>query len=277
MRSLSEHSNPEEKPLPPAEPIPKLDFPASEFVQSLQRGLQVIRSFDEEHNRMTLAEVAGATGMTRASARRFLLTLSALGYVGTDKKQFWLLPKTMSLGYTYLSSIPWWRHAQRVAQRLAQKRKLACGVAVLDGEEIVYVAYSPPVYVRNVPRSIGSRQVAFATAIGRVLLANLPPAELDRYLGRMRAPQLTPMTEIDPRALGVILRDIRARRYALVSQQTEIGLHAIGVPVFDRSGQPLAAMSLSSRDPWMQDSESMKETLDDLWSGAAEITEGLPA
>ncbi len=261
----------------PSEPIPPLDFPESEFVQSLQRGLQVIRCFDEDHNRMTLTEIAAAAGLTRASARRFLLTLSALGYVGTDGKQFWLLPKVMSLGYTYLSSIPWWRHAQRVVQRLAQQNKLACGVAVLDDEEIVYVAYSPAVYVRNVPRSIGSRQVAFATAIGRILLAHQTPAEIERYLKRMRAPQLTPLTETDPDRLRTILRDVRERRYALVSQQTEIGLHAIGVPIFDRAGRVLAAMSLSSRDPWMQDTDWMQETLADLHAGSAEITEGLAA
>jgi IclR family pca regulon transcriptional regulator len=162
-------------------------------------------------------------------------------------------------------------------QRLAQQNKLACGVAMLDDEEIVYVAYSPAVYVRNLQRSIGSRQVAFATAIGRILLAHQTPAEIARFLKRMRAPQLTPLTETDPDRIGAILSEVRESHYALVSQQTEIGLHAIGVPIFDRSGRVLAAMSLSSRDPWMQDSDTMRATLADLHAASAEITEGLAA
>src|SRR5687767_6509016 len=128
-----------------------------EFVQSLEKGLAVIRSFDEDHPTRTLTETATAVGLTRAAARRFLLTLQELGYVESVGRNFRLLPKTLELGYAYLASQPWWRHAQRVAERAGAEQGQACAVGVLDRDAVAYVAYAPAVNLPSLVRTVGTR------------------------------------------------------------------------------------------------------------------------
>ena len=159
----------------------------------------VIRCFDEGHPTRTLTETAAAAGLTRAAARRFLLTLQALGYVESVSRNFRLLPKTLELGYAYLASQPWWRHAQRIAERLGAEQGQACAVGVLDRDAVAYVAYAPAVSLPSLVRTVGTRLPAHATAIGRVLLAGLSEEAFTGYLRQTKLVPLTPLTCIDPR------------------------------------------------------------------------------
>jgi IclR family pca regulon transcriptional regulator len=165
--------------------------PSSDYVQSLGRGLAVIRSFDAEHPRRTLSDVAKATDLTRATARRFLLTLVELGYVRTDGSVFWLTPWVLELGYSYLSSLTLPEVAGPHLESLAKQVHESTSVSILDGEDVVYVARVPVSRIMTVSITIGTQFPAFATSMGRVLLAGLPEAALDSYLAKIT---LTPLT-----------------------------------------------------------------------------------
>ena len=155
---------------------------STDFVQSLERGLAVIRAFDAEHPDLSLSDVARATGLPRAAARRFLLTLVDLGYVRTNGKLFSLRPRILELGYAYLSAIALPDVAQPHMESLAATVHESCSLSVLDGGDITYVARVPTRRIMTVAINVGTRFPAYATSMGRVLLAGLSPAELDDYL-----------------------------------------------------------------------------------------------
>jgi IclR family transcriptional regulator, pca regulon regulatory protein len=252
-------------------------FAKSEYVQTLERGIAVILSFDEERPRQTLAEVAAATKMSRAAARRFLLTLNALGYVGYDGKYFTLLPKALQIGYAYLASIPWWRHAHRVAERLARQLEHPCAIAVLDGDAIAYVAYAPPVNFPTVRRSIGTRQPVHATAIGHALLSGMPDEKLREYLSSIKLSRYTPFTLTTTNSIVKQIDLVRERGFAQVNQHLEIGLHSLGVPVRGRDGSVVAGLSIGSGVAWPALNELKKRELPALWEAAQAITDCLPS
>src|SRR5262245_27966740 len=156
----------------------------ADFVQSLERGLAVISAFDRDHAELTLSEVAAATGVTRAAARRFLLTLVRLGYMRSDGRFFSLAPRVLELGYAYLSSLTLPEVAEPHLEALVAEVNESSSVSVLDGEAVVYVARVPVSRIMTVAISVGTRFPAYATSMGRVLLAGLPDAELDAYLAK---------------------------------------------------------------------------------------------
>src|SRR3954467_4205754 len=177
------------------------DGRAPHFVQSLERGLAVIRAFDEHNVELTLSDVARSTGLTRAAARRFLLTLADLGYVRTDGRRFSLSPRVLELGYAYLSSLTLPQVAEPHLERLAAEVRESSSVSVLDGDAIVYVARVPTSRIMRVAINVGTRFPAHATSMGRVQLAALPEAALDAYLARAELRALTSRTLTDPDAL----------------------------------------------------------------------------
>lgn len=255
----------------------RLDFPRSEFVQSLERGLAVIKCFDAAHPERTLADIANAVGMTRAAARRFVLTLQALGYVEANGRLFRLRAQTLELGYAYLASLPWWRHAQQVADRVATDLGHACAVGVLERDLTAYVAYSSPAPLANVVRSVGTRLPAFATAIGRVLLANLPAADFEAYRRHARLLPFTPFTLTTARELKAALEVCRQAGYAVEDQQLEIAMRSVAVPVYERHGRVMAAIGVSLRDPYAKLGAIERKSLPVLRAAAAEITKSLPS
>jgi len=245
-------------------------------VQSLERGLAVIRCFDEQHPTRTLSEVAESVGLTRAAARRFLLTLEVLGYVEKNGRYFRLRPKTLELGYAYLASTPWWRHAQLIVERLGTQLHQACAVGVLERDEVAYLAYASGVSSGEVVRSVGTRLPAYATAIGRVLLAGLSVDEVEAYLKQVRLARLTPFTETSRLALRNAFAQARADGYAIVDQQLDIGLCSIGVPILDRGGGIAAAMSIGVRDPYVKSADLKRKYLTQLIRASSEITSAMP-
>jgi len=217
-----------------------------EHVQSLARGLAVIRAFSASSPQLTLSDVARATGLTRAAARRFLLTLADLGYVRSDGRLFSLTPRVLELGYAYLSSLSLPEVAAPHLERLAAEVHESASVAVLDGEDVVYVARVATARIMRVSISIGTRFPAYCTSMGRVLLAALPPADLDAYLDRAGLRRLTSRTITTPDRLREELGQVREQGWAMVDQELEEGLRSIAAPIRDRGGAVVAAANVST-------------------------------
>ena len=216
------------------------------FVQSLERGLAVIRAFSAERPSMTLSEVARETDLTRAAARRFLLTLADLGYVRTDGRLFSLTPRVLDLGYAYVASAGLPDVAQPHLQDLSVRVHESASASVLDGDEVLYVARSAASRIMTVSVTVGTRFPASATSMGRVLLAGRDDEELDPYLERVELPALTRFTLTDAGQLRAELERVRGQGYALVDQELEEGLRSLAMPVRDRSGEVVAAVNISA-------------------------------
>jgi IclR family transcriptional regulator, pca regulon regulatory protein len=223
------------------------DEPRGEhFVQSLERGLSVIRAFGADDPELTLSDVARRTGLTRAAARRFLLTLTDLGYVRTDGKQFALTPHVLELGYAYLSSLTLPEVAAPHLERLAAELRESSSVSVLDGDDIVYVGRVPTSRIMRVSINVGTRFPAYATSMGRVLLAALEPDQLDAYLARAELRPLTGKTISTATRLRAELQTIRTQGWALVDQELEEGLRSVAAPIRDKEGRVVAAVNVSA-------------------------------
>ena len=216
------------------------------FVHSLERGLSVIRCFSDERPRLTLSEVARQTGLSRASARRSLLTLQTLGYVSSDDRQFFLTPRVLTLGYAYLSSLSFADVAQSHLADLANEVHESCSASVLEGVDIVYVARAATKRIMTISLSVGTRLPAYATSMGRVLLAALPDDQLNAYLDQGTLAPLTERTIVDRDQLSAELARTRTRGWCLVDQELEDGLRSVAVPVHDASGRVVAAVNTSA-------------------------------
>ncbi|WP_232233928.1 IclR family transcriptional regulator [Micromonospora chokoriensis] len=246
-----------------------------EFVQSLERGLAVIRAFDGEHPQLTLSEVARRTGLTRAAARRFLLTLVELGYVHTDGRLFSLRARILELGYAYLSSLSLPEVAQRHMEALVARVHESCSVSVLDGDEVVYVARVPTKRIMTVGISVGTRFPAYATSMGRVLLAAQPGDWLDDYLATAQLRPLTRRTVTDPAKLRTALRKIAAQGYAIVDQELEEGLRSVAAPIHGENGSVIAAVNVSAHATRGSFEMIRRELLPPLLAAAKRIEEDL--
>ena len=216
------------------------------FVQSLERGLAVIRAFGADTPSLTLSEVARATGLTRAGARRFLLTLTDLGYVRTDGRRFELTARVLELGYAFLSSISLPEVAEPHLERLVAEVHESSSVSVLDGDDIVYVARVPTSRIMRVSINVGTRFPAYATSMGRVLLAGMEPEELDAFLERAELRRLSARTITDEAKLRGELARVRRQGWAMVDQELEQGLRSVAAPIRDRGGRVVAAVNLSA-------------------------------
>jgi IclR family transcriptional regulator, pca regulon regulatory protein len=217
----------------------------ADFVQSLQRGLAVIRAFADDAPALTLSEVAAATGLARAATRRFLLTLVDLGYVRVEGRLFRLSPRVLELGRAYLSSLSLPELARPHLQALVDDVRESATIAVLDDTDIVYVAHVPARRIMSISITVGTRDPAFATSLGRVLLAAQGDEALDAYLDAVPLPAMTPRTVADAGALRAELTKIRRQGYALVDQELEDGLRAVAAPIRDGDGSVVAALNLA--------------------------------
>jgi IclR family pca regulon transcriptional regulator len=231
-----------------------------EFVRSLDRGLAVIRAFDADHTELTLSDVARTTGLTRAAARRFLHTLVTLGYVRSDGRLFALRPKILELGYAYLSSQSLPEVAMPHLEQLVERVHESSSVSVLDGDEVVYIARVATRRIMTVTISVGTRFPAFATSMGRVLLAGQSADWLDGYLSHAELRPLTSRTIAEPAGLRAELTRIRRQGWALVDQELEEGLCSVAAPIRDVRGRVVAAINLSAH----ASRRSVEEIRDDL-------------
>ena len=246
-------------------------------MQSLDRGLAVIRCFSSERPSLTLSEVAERTGLTRAAARRFLLTLQELGYVGSSGRQFSLRPRVLALGYAYLSSFSVAQIAQPHLEDLAEELHESCSVSVLDGNDIVYVARASANRIMTIALTVGTRLPPYPTSMGRVLLAYLPDAERETLLGRATLRKLTEYTIVDLDRLREVLTTVRGQGWAAVDQELEAGVRSIAVPIRDSSGKVVAAVNASAHAARVPMRTLEKQFLPRLLDAAGHIDSELAA
>ncbi len=243
----------------------------SHFVQSLERGLSVITAFGPATPELSLSDVARATGLTRAAARRFLLTLVDLGYVRQDGKLFRLTPRVLSLGYAFLSSLSLPGIAEPHLERLVREVHESSSMSVLDGHDIVYVARVPTSRIMTVAINVGTRFPAYATSMGRVLLAGLDEAALDEHLSTLELHRFTEHTVASHEDLRARLQQTREQGYAIVDQELEHGLRSIAAPVRNRHGKVVAAVNVSSHVSRITRDKARRELLPPLLRAVAEI------
>ena len=238
-------------PAPAPAPMPADEIASCggdpDFMTSLARGLAVVRAFTRARRKLTVAELARKTGIPRASVRRCLHTLSRLGYVATDGHGFTLEPKILTLGFSYLSSAPLAETAQPLLERVSAAVQESCSLAVLDGDEIVYIARSATRRIMSVSLNIGSRLPAYCTSMGRIALAQLPAERLEGYLERVKLRPLTARTVVSPAQLARLIAEARKAGFATVDQELEIGLRSIAVPVTNNEGALVASMNVSAQ------------------------------
>lgn len=221
--------------------------PGDGYVQSFARGLEVIRSFSAAAPQQTLSGVAARSGLSRAGARRILLTLEALGYVNSDGKLFSLTPRILDLGFAYLSSMPIWNLAEPAMQGLALQVQESCSAAVLDGHDIVYVLRVSTHKIMSISLGVGSRLPAYCTSMGRMLLSALPDDALLAHLTRADLSPRTRYTVTDPGELAAKIVQVRRQGWSLVNQELEEGMVSMAAPIINRTGQITAALNISGQ------------------------------
>jgi IclR family pca regulon transcriptional regulator len=252
--------------------------PKRDLVQSFGRGLAVIRAFSSGGTEMTLSEVAGISGVTRAAARRFLLTLTELGYVHTDGKHFSLRPTILEIGNAYLSGMGLGDVARPHLQKLVELVEDSSALCVLSGDDIAYVALSR-VHARRMALnvSIGTQVPAYPTSMGRILLAAQPEQWRTDYLARCDLRQLTPYTVSDPAKLGAILDRVPRDGFAIVDQELDVGLRSIAVPVHKPDGSVHGALNISTFVSRRSVEDLRNDVLEHLRATAREIEADLRA
>lgn len=216
-----------------------------DFVASLARGLAVIHAFTNQQRTLTISKISQRTGLARAAVRRYLHTLTSLGYVVTqDGCRFSLLPKVVTLGHAYLSATPLAAIAQPHLDALAERVGDGCSLAVLDGVDIFYIARANSSPVMSPRFNVGGRLPAHCTSIGRVLLASLAPEALEERLTEVRFVAYTARTIASPEAFREYLQEVRVKRFAIADQQLEAGFRSIAVPVRERGGAVVAGINV---------------------------------
>ena len=218
----------------------------ADFVQSLARGLLVIRSFNEDNRRQTLSDVARRTGLNRATARRLLLTLAELGYVSAEDRQFSLAPPVLQLGYAYLSALGARAIAQPFLETLAEKFNESCSMTALDGTHVVYVARVPTKRIFSLALGIGSRLPAYVTSMGRVLLSELSEEEVDQVLVNSDLIALTEKTITDPDLIKLELKKAKTQGWYVLDEELELGIRAVAAPIRGESGRVVGAINVST-------------------------------
>jgi len=245
-----------------------------DFVQSLERGLEIMRVFSAERPSMTVSEVAQMVGLTRATVRRFLLTLSELGYVKEKFNRFELTPQVLELGYAFLSSLSFPDVALPKLEELVALTGESSEAAILDRGDVVYVARVAGPALMTVSVNIGARRPAYATSLGRAMLAGLSEFELRSYLDQYELKPMRAGTVIDQSLFLSQLEKVREHGFAFVNQELEEGLIALAVPVKDTQGAVIGAINLSTHIG-RKSIEDLTAFVPLLKSTAAEIENGL--
>jgi IclR family pca regulon transcriptional regulator len=250
----------------PSRPIAKADL-----IEGMAKGMAVLESFDTERQRLNATQAADRAGLTRAAARRHLLTLAHLGYLDTDGSHYWLSAKVLRFSGSYLASARLPRLLQPTLNRLAVQTRESFSAVVRDGDEVVIVARSASVGCQRLMAyglHLGARLPVHATSTGRVLLAALPRAEFSAWLKGRELPRLTPQTTVDLKALRAIVTQVRTDDFAVANQEHELGVHALAVPLRNMQGQTVAALNVVA-SPERLVPEAMRQDLLPLLLDAA--------
>lgn len=216
-----------------------------DFIEAIARGLDVLTAFGPRHPRMSLAEVATATGLARPTARRILRTLETLGYVRPDQGAFALTPRVMDLGLVYVQSLGLWDVARPHLERLVAATNESSSIAQLDGSDIVYVARVAVPKIIALRVSIGTRFPAVPTSLGKVLLAGLPAEDLDSVLAQPGRSGVQPRWQPSRAELDAVLSEVRAKGWALTDEQLALGIRSVAAPLRDGAGRVIAALNVT--------------------------------
>lgn len=244
-----------------------------DHVTSLERGLAVMEILAANPAGLTLTETAEKAGLTRAGARRFLLTLVATGYAVQSGRNFSLSPRLLAQARIWLHGVPLWTFAEPFMKETAATLHESCSAATLSGEDMVYVARVPGPRIIGVDLQVGAHLPAFCTAMGRVLLSGLPEADLGTFLARATIIQRTPKTVTDRKKLAEIIGKVRTDNFTIVDEELEIGLRSIAVPLRDRSRTIVAAINVSTQASRHTPAEMEADILPLLRQMAARISD----
>jgi IclR family transcriptional regulator, pca regulon regulatory protein len=215
-----------------------------DFIEGMAKGLAVLESFDTERQRLNATLAAQRAGITRAAARRHLLTLSHLGYLETDGSYFWLAPKVLRLSGSYLASARLPRVVQPTLNRLTAQTGESFSVVVLEGESVVIVARSGVMRMLAYGLHLGARLPAHATSTGRVLLAAKTRAQFNAWIKGRELPRLTAHTIVDAKRFRATIDEVRTRDWSYASEEHELGVHALAVPLRNLRGETIAALNV---------------------------------
>jgi len=221
--------------------------PGRAYVESLARGLAVMRAFREQSDRLTLADVSRITGLSRASVRRSLLTLQALGYAESSGRYFSLSPQVLTLAQAYLSSSPVPRVAQSFLEKVSEQLGESCSLSILHHDEVIYIARSARKRIGSLHRDVGTHLPAHCTSMGRVLLAALSDQERDTFLAKTALESFTRYTIVDKNKLRGVLDQVGRNGYCMVDEELEIDLRTLAIPIHNASGRVIAAMNVGAR------------------------------
>ncbi len=266
MAKLSEHDEQARR----GRQLPSGASPA-DFSEALARGLMVIRSFSRDRPRMTLSEVARAVGLPPATARRALVTLTYLGYVRVQDRNYELAPEVLNLAEAYLASNTISALLQPACEAICRELGESCTVAVLDGEDAVMIARAIPRQLVAVGTGIGYRVPALASSLGRVLLAALRPDELDTYLTARNPRTATARTVTDKRALRALIEQARSDGFAYVDEEVEAAFHSVAVPLRRWDGQVVAALNVGTNNARLSKDTMLGPVLSRLQATAREL------
>lgn len=257
------------------DPNPAFAETPRDFVGSFAKGLSVIKAFSGANTPMTLSEIAAATKLSRAGARRLLLTLTELGYARLDGRQFSLTPRILELGFPYLASNDWIDQATPVMKSLTARLHESCSAAVLDGSDIVYVARIPAQRIMSVTLNIGTRLPALFTSMGRVQLGVLGEDGLRDLIAASPLTALTEKTLVDPRPLFDRICEDIAQGHSIVDQELELGLISLAVPLLHRDGGVRAAINIASHISRMPPEKLTADVLPVLKDAVLELSDAL--
>ena len=270
------HARPPSTSPDDASPTPSAQIDAlsggPNFMTSLARGLAVIQAFSQQRRELTISQLSNKTGFSRAAVRRCLYTLTRLGFAGSDdSRHFFLRPRVLALGHSYISSMPLASAAQSVLEQVSHLLHESCSIATLDGLDIIYVARANVTRIMSVHLGVGSRLPAFCTSMGRVLLADLPPEELESYLARVEFTRYTQRTVTTLDKLRQVLTLVRRNGYSIVDQELELGLRSMAVPIQNPSGKGVAALNVGTHAQRVSIQDMQTKFLPHLQAAAQEL------
>ena len=263
-------------PAVPPVPTPSAQIDAlggdPNFMTSLARGLAVIQAFSQRKRQLTVSQISNKTGFSRAAVRRCLYTLAKLGFAGSDdNRHFFLRPRILALGHSYIMSMPLATAAQPVLEHVSHLLHESCSIATLDGLEITYIARANVTRIMAIDLGVGSRLPAFCTSMGRILLADLAPEVLEERLARVQFTRHTEKTIVSAEKLRQVLRLVQRNGYSIVDQELEHGLRSMAVPIQNATGKVVAALNVGAHAQRVSIQDMQTRILPQLRAAAQEL------
>lgn len=248
---------------------------SKDIVGALDKGLKVIKAFDSNNTQMTLSDVSKKVNITRASARRLLLTLESLGYMSQRDNLFSLTPKIIELGYSYFASLPWTDLAYKNMKQVVEASKLSCSISILDKEHIICIMRIPATRILNEGIHVGTRLPTAYTSTGRLFMAHMPDEELEEFVTTLPLKAHTKRSITDSNVLLEKIRSERNQPYQVVEEELEDGLLSMAAPIYNKNKEIIGAMNVGAHVSYKSDTVLKETVLNRLKKAAQETTEAI--